>query len=349
MARQLKYDQIVLTLMEYIGRNGLKPGERLPAERKLLPHLDCSMITLRRALTTLAERGVLERRQGDGTFLRQAVGQSVTGGKVLYININVPGMVSPAPSLEYEMLADNLQRHGLEMEYLSVYEFTDRIATASRGAQGILLYGEFQAPFLKSVQALGLPTVLIGGKYRGGRLFPQITLDANLCARKITRYFLQGGARRLVFINSSDNYFMSRELEAGFRQEVKEFPCDGIESDVVAIQDDEPWALDAFLEHIGQYDAIVMEVGNYLKFLAACRRRLQVPATRIGVVPVPSHYRNDLTLKHLFHADRNTVLLTLKENMFQLASERLCGKILHNEPLESCRVAAVIDDGGENG
>ena len=345
MARQLKYDQILLALMEYIGKSGLKPGERLPAERKLLPHLDCSMITLRRALTTLAARGVLERRQGDGTVLKQAVGQSASGGKVLYININVPGKISPAPSIEYEMLADNLRRHGLEMEYLSVHEFTDRIASAAQGTQGILLYGEFRPVFLKAVQALGLPTVLIGGRFLSGRPFPQVTLDAVACARQITGHFLRDGARRMAFLNSSPEYFMSRELEIGFRKELEAFGGGGVEGTVISIRQDDNGPLERFLEVAEDYDAVVMEVGNYLRFLAACRHCNRMPRTRIGVVPLAEFFKNDLTMRHLFHADRNTVLSCLQGDMFQIACDKLCARILHDTPITSCCLTASLEGG----
>jgi GntR family transcriptional repressor for pyruvate dehydrogenase complex len=47
----------------------LRPGDRLPAERDLARMLDVSRPTLRQALAELEQEGLLEARQGGGTFI----------------------------------------------------------------------------------------------------------------------------------------------------------------------------------------------------------------------------------------------------------------------------------------
>lgn len=46
-----------------------RAGDRIPPEAELVDALGVSRVTVRAALARLAERGVLERRQGSGTFL----------------------------------------------------------------------------------------------------------------------------------------------------------------------------------------------------------------------------------------------------------------------------------------
>ena len=48
---------------------GLKPGDRLPSERDLSAQLGVSRASLREALHKLAAKGLLESRQGGGTFV----------------------------------------------------------------------------------------------------------------------------------------------------------------------------------------------------------------------------------------------------------------------------------------
>jgi Transcriptional regulators len=66
-----KYTYAVL--IERIGamvRNGeLQPGSRLPPERKLAEMFGVSRSSLRQAFQILAEHGIIESRQGDGTYL----------------------------------------------------------------------------------------------------------------------------------------------------------------------------------------------------------------------------------------------------------------------------------------
>ena len=50
-------------------RGRYKAGDRIPPEAELVDTLGVSRVTVRAGLARLAERGVLDRRQGSGTFL----------------------------------------------------------------------------------------------------------------------------------------------------------------------------------------------------------------------------------------------------------------------------------------
>lgn len=56
-------------LRDYISQNGLKAGERLPAERKLTTELGMTRNTLRKALDALEREGTIWRHVGKGTFV----------------------------------------------------------------------------------------------------------------------------------------------------------------------------------------------------------------------------------------------------------------------------------------
>lgn len=57
-------------IRDVIRRHGLRPGQRLPAERELVRLLGMSRTSVREALRTLEGLGVVEVRAGRGTFLR---------------------------------------------------------------------------------------------------------------------------------------------------------------------------------------------------------------------------------------------------------------------------------------
>src|SRR5215470_17943475 len=57
----------------FIVERGLKPGDRLPAERELCERLKVSRPTVREALKRWAALGILEMRVGSGTYLRVPV------------------------------------------------------------------------------------------------------------------------------------------------------------------------------------------------------------------------------------------------------------------------------------
>lgn len=64
------YLQISEMLIREINAGRLQDGERLPPERVYAQRLGTSVGTLRKALDDLAEKGLLERVQGSGNYIR---------------------------------------------------------------------------------------------------------------------------------------------------------------------------------------------------------------------------------------------------------------------------------------
>ncbi|MCI8538207.1 MAG: FadR family transcriptional regulator [Oscillospiraceae bacterium] len=73
--------QVVDHLLDRIDRGELKPGERLPGERDLAASLGISRVPLREAISALCVIGVLEKRQGSGTFVSSFSPQTL--GRIL--------------------------------------------------------------------------------------------------------------------------------------------------------------------------------------------------------------------------------------------------------------------------
>ena len=65
------YYQLENVLREKIASGTFAPGDRLPTESELIKQYGVSRITVRQALGTLAEDGLIERQQGRGTFIAQ--------------------------------------------------------------------------------------------------------------------------------------------------------------------------------------------------------------------------------------------------------------------------------------
>ena len=65
-----KARRVFLSLKDEIAGGRLTDGESLPGEQKLAETFGVSRVTVRRALKTLAEEGLVERRAGSGTVVR---------------------------------------------------------------------------------------------------------------------------------------------------------------------------------------------------------------------------------------------------------------------------------------
>src|SRR3954468_21602452 len=65
-------EEVISQLREMIHRGELRPGDRLPPERDLAKLLGVSRPTLRAGIRSLTAVGILQSRQGAGTFVAEA-------------------------------------------------------------------------------------------------------------------------------------------------------------------------------------------------------------------------------------------------------------------------------------
>lgn len=71
-------DSVVKQLEGLILDGVLEPGEKLPSERDLAQQLDVSRPSLREALYKLEAKGLIESRQGGGTYVKSIIGPAFT-------------------------------------------------------------------------------------------------------------------------------------------------------------------------------------------------------------------------------------------------------------------------------
>ncbi|MBT3308812.1 MAG: FCD domain-containing protein [Gammaproteobacteria bacterium] len=71
-------DQIAEQLESIIAEGGLEVGQRIPSERKLAERLNVSRPSLREAIQKLACKGLLESKQGGGTYIKQSMNNGLT-------------------------------------------------------------------------------------------------------------------------------------------------------------------------------------------------------------------------------------------------------------------------------
>src|ERR1700756_4394411 len=63
-------DEVIAAVREQISTGAWPVGERIPAESELIERLQVGRGTVREAIKALAHVGLLEVRQGDGTYVK---------------------------------------------------------------------------------------------------------------------------------------------------------------------------------------------------------------------------------------------------------------------------------------
>ncbi|KAB7667749.1 FadR/GntR family transcriptional regulator [Bacillus sp. B1-b2] len=68
------YEEIVSSIILYIQKENIKPGEKLPSENELMEYFKVSKTAVREALSVLAARGIIEKKPGVGSILKETSG-----------------------------------------------------------------------------------------------------------------------------------------------------------------------------------------------------------------------------------------------------------------------------------
>ena len=102
--KRYAYTVVVERICDRIRAGALLPGDRLPPERQLARELAVSRTSVRQALQALAERGVVESRQGDGTFVADELTGSFPGDAILDVLNRERGVLGDI--LEFRLLLE---------------------------------------------------------------------------------------------------------------------------------------------------------------------------------------------------------------------------------------------------
>src|SRR5437588_10094062 len=87
-------EEVIFQLREMIHRGELRAGDRLPPERDLAKLLGVSRPTLRAGIRSLSAVGILQSRQGAGTFVVQPEGPPQLDSSPLRLMASLHGFTS---------------------------------------------------------------------------------------------------------------------------------------------------------------------------------------------------------------------------------------------------------------
>ena len=141
-----KYRRVKQMILAWIEEGRIKPGERIPVERELSAHFAVSRQTVRQAISELTHEGMLDRRQGKGTFCsggsRSAAGGAArTARTICVITTYISDYIFPHIIRGIEQ---HLSANGYAIMLLSTQNDPDKERRAlesawERGVDGVIL------------------------------------------------------------------------------------------------------------------------------------------------------------------------------------------------------------------
>ncbi|MCG7533255.1 pyruvate dehydrogenase complex transcriptional repressor PdhR [Psychrobium sp. MM17-31] len=105
-------DAIVQALETMILEGTLRPGEKLPSERDLAKQFEVSRPSIREAIQVLEAKGLLNRRQGGGTYVQEQLWQSLSDP--------VLELIAQDPENQYDLLEFRHATEGMLAFYAAI-------------------------------------------------------------------------------------------------------------------------------------------------------------------------------------------------------------------------------------
>lgn len=93
-ARQSVSDMVFERLKRSIVAGEWQPGEKIPSEDRLCKEMDVSRVSIRAAINRLSAIGLLESRQGGGTYVCMLSGAEHIGSIIPFIALERPDRIS---------------------------------------------------------------------------------------------------------------------------------------------------------------------------------------------------------------------------------------------------------------
>ena len=346
---QKKYERIVAWVQEEITNGSLHRGDKLPSENNLMEHFGVSRQTVRRAMEALTEKGVVEGRRGSGTYVtvntRQYAGKEIRIAVMLtyvdtYIFPSIIRGIESVFSREGCTLQIAMTDNAVEKERMLLKEFIH-----TQSVDGIIAETVKSAlpnpnmELYRKIQDMGIPMLFVNSYYKELDI-PHISMDDRKAGYLATKHLAECGHTRIGGIFKADDgqghLRYAGYTDALMEQEIK------IRGDQIIWIDTE------------ELRTMEEESPKFLKRLKGCTACVcyndETAYKLVGIFQrAGRRVPNDLSVVGIDNsglAKFCSVPLTSVENpveeLGRTAAERIIGKILKNEEMETVEFAPKL-------
>ena len=217
------YLQIYRDLKTLIEQNHYEYGVFLPSERLLSAQYQVERLTLRKALSLLAEENYIEKLPGAGNKVIYKPEPSVTsvtiGNAIVYV---LPDMDNERVAQPYHMeICNYLEKYckedNLDLIFTKVsnYQSTPSFLLNTSTTRGIIWVGDINPEFLEMARKSRIPSIIVSNNYPH---FPRINIDDINCGYSATCHLIDQGCKRIVHIAGFPNYISTTHRTEGYRR-----------------------------------------------------------------------------------------------------------------------------------
>jgi GntR family transcriptional regulator of arabinose operon len=215
MIQQPKYMKIVEWVKAQVESGSVKPGEKLNSENELTEMFDISRQTVRHAISELEKEGIIEKRQGSGTYISNVFNRKRTENtmNIAVVTTYVDDYIFPSILKGMEEVISNagytlqiaFTHNSVEKEYSVLKNILDR-----NMADGIIVeptksgIPNPNVELYNEIIKQDIPTIFFNSYYPEINL-PHVVLDDKAAGYKATKYLVEAGHTRISAIFKSDD------------------------------------------------------------------------------------------------------------------------------------------------
>jgi DNA-binding LacI/PurR family transcriptional regulator len=216
-----RYRQVMNVINERIASGEYPIGHKLPPERVLQDTFKLSRMTINRALTEMANQGLIKREVGVGSFvLRNKTPKNVFRS----IGIITPSRRSLLEQPFYWEVIEGIDEKARELRFRVILAGKEEMILAQdnvysyfseMGFSGVILAGQMAPAFLDRVSKNGLPVVCLNfsGQSHG---LDSVVIDCERGGKLVARHLIKLGHRRIGMITGPRDNDNSHKIQQGF-------------------------------------------------------------------------------------------------------------------------------------
>ncbi len=205
--RQLKHEHLKARLLNEMVAGRLKPGELLPSENQLAKDFGMTRVTVRHAMASLENDGLIRRVQGKGTFVEDDARRKLKRGQDIFALIVPLTLEGLYPSLlhGFEVAAGGIHHQTIICNTNSDVERQGNIILQllDKKVGGVAINPATALPTpayqVRQLQEHGIPVVLCHRRVEGVAA-PLLALPFREIGRLVGKVLVEHGHRRVAYI-----------------------------------------------------------------------------------------------------------------------------------------------------
>ena len=257
MEQKNGYRAIADELGNEIASGKLRPGELLPPERVLCERWNVERTTLRRALALLSDEGLIEKRPGVGSIVRdrskELISFITTGGsadQAAQVNELEHHFMSPVCDCFSRICAKNGRREVSVTLTGNVEGRLESFRNLLDSSQALVLADNIPMNFLETAKRVGKPCVLFSQREKG---FRSVLCDNDSGLSQAVDCLYALGHRNIAFLGGDERFLNSRARVDGFKRAMQSH---GLNGEVIQCGWSDVSGYDGFLKLISINPAI---------------------------------------------------------------------------------------------